>query len=176
MKVSATTNEGAHSHNKPSKTERKRAMQRLHNLAEKLVNLKEAQLSQLSLSAATQQAIREARRIRAAEPRRRHLSYTAKLLRGEDLDLLHQGLAKLDGSSALSVSAQQQAYRWCSELLTNPQAEQRWFDDHPDTQRQAFRTLLRAAKKEYADQGEAAQTPGKQQKKLVQWIRQQLLL
>lgn len=158
-----------------SKSEMKREMHRLQAIGEKLIGLKKAELAKMPLSDSLLAAIDESRRIKSNEATRRHLQYIGKLMRGEDLEGIQHELDLLDPSSELSQRILNQAEAWRTRLLRDSNAEGDWFDRFPDTDRQPFRSLVRAAKKEQSDDPSEPLKAGKNSKKLLQLIKAQLM-
>lgn len=157
-----------------SKTQMKHEMHRLQAIGERLLTLRADQLATVPTSEALQAAIDESRRITQNEARRRHLQYIGKLMRNEDIDGIQLALDRLDPSSEVFLREQNQAEQWRSRLLNDNSAEAAWFEQHPDTERQAFRALVRAARKEQPDEADAPVRTGKQSKRLLKWIREAL--
>lgn len=158
-----------------SKSEMKREMQRLQAIGEQLIRLKKSELANIPLSDTMLDAIAESRRIRSHEATRRHLQYIGKVMRSEDLDGIQHQLDLLDPSSELSQRIQNQAEAWRERLLRSNTAEGEWFEMFPETDRQPFRSLVRAAKKEQPDEPDAPVRTGKNSKKLLHWVKDQLL-
>jgi ribosome-associated protein len=158
-----------------SKSEIKREMHQLQEIGEKLLNVKKTELAKFPLSDELRAAVEESSRIKKHEAIRRHLQYIGKLMRNEKIDEIQACLDKLDPSSELYLRVQGQAEAWREKLIRNANAEGEWFGLFPDTDRQPFRALVRAAKKEQSDDPSAPILAGKNGKKLLQWIRAQLL-
>lgn len=77
----------------PSKSDDKRAAERLKELGEKLATLTDKQLSKLPIDETLLNALMELKRLKAREALRRHKQYIGKLMRGVDESRL---LAALD--------------------------------------------------------------------------------
>lgn len=77
----------------PSKSDRKRSVDRLQLLGERLAKLSPRQLSQLPLDDALREAIAELNRLTAHEAIRRQRQYVGKLMRHVDEATLLQALA-----------------------------------------------------------------------------------
>src|SRR3989442_2017271 len=75
---------------KPSKTERKRAMHELQTLGERLVGLNPEQLAAIALPENLQYAVEQAQRITKHEARRRQLQYIGRLIRPVDAEPIRQ--------------------------------------------------------------------------------------
>ena len=69
---------------KPSKTQRKRAMHELQALGRRLVELNSEQLAAVALPEDLREAVEQARRITRHEARRRQLQYIGRLMRAVD--------------------------------------------------------------------------------------------
>lgn len=80
---------------KPSKTQRKKAMLELQSLGEHLVDLELQALKRLDLDEELLDAIIEAKTIKKFGARRRQLQYIGKLMRQVDADKLRQSLTQL---------------------------------------------------------------------------------
>ncbi|WP_108125926.1 ribosome biogenesis factor YjgA [Saccharospirillum mangrovi] len=157
-----------------SKTQMKKEMHRLQAIGERLLSLRADQLATVPTSEALKAAIAESRRITQNEARRRHLQFIGKLMRDEDIDGIQLALDRLDPSSEVFLREQGQAEQWRSRLLKDSSAEAAWFEQFPDTERQSFRALVRAARKEQPDEPDAPMRSGKNSKRLLQWIRDAL--
>lgn len=156
-----------------SKSELKREMHRLQALGKKLLTLKEGQLKEFPISEEMHRAIQESRRIKSNEAQRRHLQYIGKLMRNEDQPGIQHALDLLDPSSDISVRAQKQAELWRHRLVFDPAAENEWFTHFPTTDRQQFRALIRATRKEQSPEQDTI-SKGKNATKLLHWIKSQL--
>lgn len=158
-----------------SKTQMKNEMHRLQDLGERLLKLRADQLATVPTSEALKAAIDESRRVTQNEARRRHMQYIGKLMRDADIDGIQLALDRLDPSSEIFMREQGQAEQWRRRLLSDSDAEAAWFEQFPDTERQSFRALVRAARKEQPDEADAAVRAGKQSKRLLKWIRETLV-
>jgi ribosome-associated protein len=72
----------------PSKTEQKKAMERLQTLGERLGALGSEQLKKLPISEKLLDALEQLKRLKAHEAVRRHKQYIGKLMRDEDEDAI----------------------------------------------------------------------------------------
>lgn len=80
----APGDESGQAFEKPSKSERKRNMHRLQDLAESLASLNPAQLSKAPISEHMLLSVKEYQSIRAHEGKRRQGQYLGKVMRDED--------------------------------------------------------------------------------------------
>ena len=133
---------------RPSKTQRKQAMQDLQALGARLVKLNEAQLGAVGLDERLREAVLEARRIRSHEARRRQLQYVGKLMREIDPEPIRAWFAALDGESASGVAAHARVERWRERLLGDDAAFTEFARECPGADLQPLRTCVREARKE----------------------------
>ena len=134
-----------------SKTELKRESTELQKLGEDLLTLRPALRDALQLSEKLTDALDEANRITNFEGRRRQMQFVGKLMRQLDEEQLAAVRAALDeqhsGSAAQSL-ALHEAERWRDDLIERDQALQEWLDQHPGTDSQQLRALIRQARKD----------------------------
>ncbi len=158
-----------------SKSAVKREMIKLQAMGERLLTVKAAKLKEFPLTDELVDAIEENKRIKSHEARRRHLQYIGKQMRNADIEGIQRCLDKQDPSSDLFLRTQNQADAWRQKLIKKNDMEQKWFDLYPQTERQTFRALIRAAKKEQpSDDAAAPIIAGKNTKKLLKLIKEQL--
>jgi ribosome-associated protein len=141
---------------KPSKTRRKQASHDLQELGEALMELPAAKLARLDLPESLRDAIDELRRVRSHEGRRRHLQYIGKLMRHVDPEPLREAVAANRLPSAKETLALHEAERWRLQLVSDDGALTAWLREHPETDAQALRSLIRAARKDRAEAQAAA--------------------
>jgi ribosome-associated protein len=152
---------------KPSKTRRKQASHDLQELGEDLMELPAAKLSRLDLPETLRDAIEELKRVRSHEGRRRHLQYIGKLMRHVDPEPLREAVAAHRLPSARETLALHQAEDWRSRLVSDDNALTVWLREHPETDAQTLRSLIRAARKDRAESEAAA--PGSEPRKSRAW-------
>jgi ribosome-associated protein len=133
---------------RPSKTQRKQAMHDLQALGARLAELKEAQLASIGLDERLLEAIREARRIRSHEARRRQLQFVGKLMREVDAEPIRAWFAALDGASAAATAAHHRVERWRERLLGDDAALTEFARECPGADLQPLRACVREARKE----------------------------
>lgn len=142
---------------RPSKSELKRQMHDLQQLGQALSELSAARIERLNLPDTLVDALAEYRRIRSHEGRRRQLQYLGKLMRQVDAAPIREAVAEATLGSARETLALHEAERWREQLLADDEALTRWMQDHPDTDAQQLRSLVRSARK---DAGKAAPADG----------------
>ena len=121
------------------------------NAGEALLTLRADLMDRLDLPESLLTALAELRRITNFEGRRRQLQYVGKLMRGLDEETrqaIRDALEEQRGGSAQETLALHQAEKWRDDLIADDQALQRWLDEHPDTDVQQLRALIRQARKD----------------------------
>lgn len=89
-------NEQAEGEDQPlSKTARKKQMQALQTLGERLVPLKAEKLAQLPISETLLDAINLAKKTKQGNGQRRQLQFIGKLMRSEDHEAIERALKRL---------------------------------------------------------------------------------
>jgi ribosome-associated protein len=149
-----------------SKTDLKKQSDRLQQLGEDLLTLRQGLMDKLALPDKLVDALAEARRITNFEGRRRQMQFIGKLMRKlEDdtvaaieaaLEVQHQG-------SAADTLRLHLAEQWRDRLIADDQALQDWLAQDPDADLQRLRSLIRQARKD-AQEKAAAERPGEAQR------------
>ena len=138
-------------YDRPSKSQVKRDMLALTDLGKSLTELSTERLRQLPLSETLYEAIRLAQRTTSREGRRRQLHYVGKLMRQADADTIRAQLAlwadggKADTDALHALEARRDA------LLDNDDTLTELLNRHPGIDAQQWRSVIRAARKEQAD-------------------------
>lgn len=166
----------------PSKTELKRESTGLQKLGEALLTLRADLMERLALPESLLTALAELRRISNFEGRRRQLQYVGKLMRALDEETrqaIRDALDEQHSGSAQQTLALHQAEKWRDDLIADDEALQRWLADHPDTDVQQLRALIRQARKDglpTADEVSKGQAPrrGRAYRDIFQLVREQL--
>ncbi len=135
---------------KPSKTRLKQASHELQDLGEAVVALPDARLDGLAISETLLDAIRQYKKTKTHEGRRRQMQYIGKLMRNQDVAPIRQAVTDMQLGRAKDSLALHQAERWRAELLADDDAATRWISAHPETDVQQLRSLIRAARKDAA--------------------------
>lgn len=135
---------------KPSKTRQKQASHELQDLGEAAVALPDARLAGLAISETLLDAIRQFKKTRTFEGRRRQMQYIGKLMRRHDVEPIRQAVTDMQLGRAKDSLALHQAERWRAELIADDAAATRWIAEHPQTDAQQLRSLVRAARKDAA--------------------------
>lgn len=155
----------------PSRNELKKQMHDLQELGEAVASLPADRLDKLNLDERLRDAIDELRRTRSFEGKRRQLQYVGKLMKAEDPEPLREAVASYRVGSATDTLALHQAEYWRDQLLANDDALATWVKDHPETDVQQLRSLVRSARKEKLEPGERH---GRAYRDLFKLVKEQL--
>lgn len=129
----------------PSKSERKRQMTALQELGTRLVDLSDAQLNKIPIEdPRLEEAIAEARRIKARGGLRRQLQYIGKIMRQIDPEPIQQALDELDGQHQRANARFHQLERLRDDLVNQgDRAIDSVLKEFPSADRQHLRQLIR---------------------------------
>ena len=133
---------------RPSKTRRKEASHDLQSLGAALVELSDERLAGLGLTEPLLDALQAYRRIRSHEARRRQMQLIGKLMRLADVDAARRAIDEVKLGRAQDSLALHQAERWRAELIADDDAATRFASEHPGTDTQRLRALVRNARKD----------------------------
>ncbi len=158
---------------RPSKTRMKQASHELQELGEAVVALPDARIDGLAIDEALLEAIRQFKKTKTFEGRRRQMQYIGKLMRIHDVEPIRQAVTDMQLGRAKDSLALHQAERWRAELLADDEAATRWITDHPETDVQRLRSLVRAARKDAALVPE--KRSGRAFRELFQFVREHAL-
>ncbi len=134
-----------------SKTELKRESTELQKLGEQLMSLRAELFDRLELPTSLVDAMDEARRITNFEGKRRQMQYVGKLMRQLDPEQVEAARAALEeqrAGSAQATLALHAAERWREDMVARDEALQEWIAQHPGTDSQQLRALVRQARKD----------------------------
>jgi ribosome-associated protein len=115
------------------------------------LTLRQDLMNGLALPEKLLEALAEAKRITNFEGKRRQMQYVGKLMRGlddDDLQSIRDALEVQQKGSARDAMALHQAEKWRDDLISDEDALQRWLAQHPDTDTQQLRALIRQARKD----------------------------
>lgn len=158
----------------PSKTKRKKQMHDLQDFGEMLLELPPGTLAKLPLDERTAQAVKDWKKMKTWEAKRRHLQYLGRLLREGNGEEVREAHAVLTDPSRLVRLERQR-----DQLLADEHSIQVLIEQHPGIDVTHLRQLVRNARKEreeLAKAQEAGVPPGNQPKspnyqKLFQLLR-----
>jgi ribosome-associated protein len=132
-----------------SKSQRKRDMLALQALGERLVRLSADQINQLELPSELNNAVLQARNIRQHGALRRQLQYIGRLMRTVDAQIVQNRLEQITNQTTEATALFHRIETWREQLLQDEQnAFAAFVNEHPQTDRQQLRQLIRAAQNE----------------------------
>jgi ribosome-associated protein len=150
LKREAKGNEGT------SRTDLKRESNELQKLGEDLVDLRGTLMLRLTSQGHVNEkladALDQARRITNFEGRRRQIQFIGKLMRKlpeEALQAVREALFEKHSGSASETLALHMAEQWRLRLIEADAALDEWVVQHPDTDVQQLRALVRQARKDH---------------------------
>lgn len=155
---------------RPSKTQRKKESADLQALGAELVALPDGAFAALPVQDALREAMVEYRRTRSHEGRRRQMQYIGRLMREVDDVPLREAVAQARLGGARDSLQLHRAEAWRAELLAGDEALTRWAVEHPDSDMQQLRTLVRAAR-QHARAEEAAGAAARQARSFRELFR-----
>jgi len=159
----------------PSKTQLKQESLELRDLGAALMALPDALLDDIPMEDDLRAALREMRRLRGFEARRRHNSYIGKLLRSADVEPLRRALEEHHEAQTRVL---RQIERWRERLVTGDEGLTAFVEAHPEGNTQEFRALVRNARKEAAaaaeQPAEAGAGKGRYYRDLFQAVRKHI--
>jgi ribosome-associated protein len=161
---------------RPSKSQLKRESHDLQALGEAVAALPDARLADAPMPDALRDAVAEYRRTRSHEGRRRQMQLIGKLMRSADAEPLREAVASARLGTAKDALRLHEAERWRTALLADDEALTRWAGEHPGSDIQRLRSLLRAASTEVRPEAGAGQSTRQTRsyRELFQFINQQL--
>lgn len=134
-----------------SRTDLKRESTELQKLGSALLTLRADSLARLPLSDKLKDALIEAKRITNFEGKRRQMQFIGKLMRllePQVVDDVRAAINEQANGSAAENLAMHQAELWRDRLVTDDDAAGQWITEHPGTDTQQLRALIRQARKD----------------------------
>jgi ribosome-associated protein len=141
-------------HEKPSKSQRKRDMTALQKLGQLLVEAPAERVKRINLPENLKTAIFVCRSIKSHGGRRRQLQFIGKIMRELDeteIAIINKAIESWHGQSKAETAAMHALERQRERLLTQDAALAEFLAQHPQTDSQHLRHLIRNAKKELAE-------------------------
>ena len=146
-----------------SKTDAKRESEELQELGEALLTLRGDLFKPLPLTDKLQEALADAKRITNFEGKRRQMQFIGKLMRLQDpetLDAVRHALELQRLGHSYDTEQLHQAEQWRDRLIESDEAVQEWIAQHPGTDIQQLRALVRQARKDAPPPDKAAVSQG----------------
>ena len=159
----------------PSKTQLKAEADEKQALGEALLTLRADLMARLDLPEKLLDAIVQAKKITTFEGKRRQRQFIGKLMRPLDTEPIRAAIDEQKNGSAQLTLALHLAEQWRDRLIASDDALGAWLTDHPDTDAQQLRALVRQARKDAKPEkpGEAPRH-GKPYREIFQLVRQTL--
>lgn len=133
----------------PSRSQLKRDSQELRDLGEQLVLMANSHLEKIKLDSSLLAAIKEARRLKNLDARRRQIQYIGKLMRNIDLTEIRYSIDKLNHQSQTFRQHFAMLEQWRDRLIDEGNnAVEEFLIDYPNADRQKIRNLSRQASRE----------------------------
>jgi ribosome-associated protein len=133
----------------PSKSQIKRELHALQELAERVTEMPRSDLERLGFSAETWAAIEETDRIKDLRARRRHFKRIAKLLAREDAEAVRALVDQKADKAREAAARHHRVERWRERLIEEgDDALTELLDLCPHADRQQLRQLVRAARRD----------------------------
>ena len=159
----------------PSKTQLKAEADEKQALGEALLTLRADLMAKLDLPEKLLDAISEAKKITNFEGKRRQMQFIGKLMRPLDTEPIRAAIDEQANGSAQLTLALHLAEQWRDKLIASDDALGDWLTEHPDTDSQQLRALIRQARKDAKPEkpGEAPRH-GKSYREIFQLVRETL--
>ncbi len=161
-----------------SRTDLKKESLELQKLGEDLLTLRADLMAKLDLSEKLKDAVIEAKRITNFEGKRRQMQFIGKLMRLLDpaaLGSIREALTEQHSGSAAETLALHLSQTWRDRLIAEEDAFGLWIAQHPQTDSQQLRALIRQARKDAKPEkpGQAVRH-GRAYRDIFQIVREQL--
>jgi ribosome-associated protein len=165
-----------------SRTDLKRESTELQKLGEALLTLRADLMEGLALPEKLSDAVAEAKRITNFEGKRRQMQFIGKLMRGLDEEVratIREALEVQQKGSARDAEALHEAEKWRDDLVARDAALEEWIAQHPQTDIQQLRALIRQARKDVQPDKESiskglAPRRGRAHREIFQLVRAEL--
>jgi ribosome-associated protein len=135
-------------YDRPSKTQRKKAVHALQDLGVELVELPEEHLEAIEMPETLRDAVMEARRITAHEAKRRQMQYIGKLMRKVDAEPIRVALDRWRTQSVQGVAVHKRVEAWRERLLADDAALTKLAADYPGADTAQIDALIRKISRE----------------------------
>ena len=148
----------------PSRSQLKRDSQELRDMGAQLVQMPNAHLDKIAMDNTLLAAIKEARRLKSNDARRRQIQYIGKLMRNMDLTEIRHSVEKLNHQSQTFRQHFAMLEQWRDRLIDEGNdAIEEFLTAFPNADRQQIRNLSRQAGRE---------TTGSAKTKLFKYLKQ----
>lgn len=135
----------------PSKSQIKRELQAITDLGKQVIELPFDKVKQLPLDEKLLEAIRTCQKIKSrGEGKRRQVHYVGKLMRNADIDAIRHQLDVWENGSKETTAQMHQLETLRDRLLADDSELTLLLNEYPEVDVQQLRALIRAARKEQA--------------------------
>lgn len=131
-----------------SKTALKREADELKQLGVAVSALPKARRARIDMPEDLREAINAYSRMTAHGAKKRQMQYVGKLLRGIDPAPLRQAVEDFEAGRAANEEKRYEVERWARRLVDDDDALTEWIAEHPETDVQHLRSLIRAARRD----------------------------
>ncbi len=133
----------------PSKSQRKREMEALQELATELVKLSARDLAKIPMPAELAEAVDHARSLTSHGAMRRQRQYLGKVMRNLDPEPIKTALEQIRQTGTQATSRLHRIERWRDRIIEEGQSALNEFSAHyPGADRQRLRQLMMNSRKE----------------------------
>ena len=133
----------------PSRSQLKLDSQELRDMGAQLVQMPNAHLDKIAMDSTLLAAIKEARRLKSNDARRRQIQYIGKLMRNMDLTEIRHSVEKLNHQSQTFRQHFAMLEQWRDRLINEGNdAIEEFLTAFPNADRQQIRNLSRQAGRE----------------------------
>ena len=147
-------------------------------MGEDLLTLRADLMARLDLTEKLKDAVAEAKRITNFEGKRRQMQFIGKLMRLIDptvLETVRQALTEQHSGSAQENLVLHMSESWRDRLVAQDEAFEEWITQHPATDTQQLRALVRQARKDAIPSTPGAlPRHGRAYRDIFQLVREQL--
>lgn len=156
----------------PSKSQAKREMQELRDMASALGRLSRERINELPASAEFREGLLALKQLAEGEPRKRHVHYLGRRLLEEDEQALRRELESQQTGTTEHSRRLHIAERWRERLLEEGKpALTAFIETFPETDRQYLRQLLSKASRQQEGSHQDRNSP---RRRLFRYIRDQI--
>ena len=169
-----------------SRTDLKRESDELQDLGKELLSLRADLFESVGLPEKLVDALAEAKRITNFEGKRRQMQYVGKIMRKLEPALVQAARQALEEQHKGSATEKLQLHlveQWRDRLIADDDSLAPWMAEHPDTDTQQLRALIRQARKDAQPAGKEANVQvsqglaprkGRAYRELFQLVREHL--
>lgn len=148
----------------PSKSQVKRELQAIVDLAKELIELSVDRIRQLPIEESMIRALEEAKSFKSHGAKRRQTHYAAKLLRTADLEAINKLLDTWKHGSKEQNDRFHRLELTRDRLIESDDHVTKLIEQYPDVDIQALRSVVRAARKEQSNNAKLSENQAPQRK------------